>query len=400
MLVTCPTMDPNAGGALTLVTEVDCFVKSTVQDSYTALMGQGSPFSQALTIALTLYVAVIGYRMIFGRTSLTLGAFAPKALLMGLVLALSSNWAAYQTVVFDLLTDGPQEIAMMLGSHGGSAQSVTARVDAVSNKITDISADWSAATTPQAPDPAVTDAIPKPVLGESPGPNLLLFSAMLLVLASAGVLAVAKILLGLLLAIGPAFIALALFDLTRGLAFGWLRVCVLLALVPLLTLMTSVGALAMIEPMVINLAVQAAADEFSLRSALALFIIVLVMAAVCFQLFRIALAITGNWTFWRSPEPQATRAGDRVLAPQLPTAARENSTINPRIDVLINALERSNLTRETAQTTVRRDLTAPQMMQSSEGRTPLRETSLSRSRITDARSRTRHAVLRPVRSAT
>jgi type IV secretion system protein VirB6 len=349
----CPVIDPQAGGAQTLVSAIDCFVKSSVQESYAELLGRGSVFSQAITIALTLYIAIIGYRLIFGRSSLSLGEFAPKALLIGTVLALSSNWASYQVLVFDFLTDGPQEVAMMIGSIGGSAQSITGRVDDVSGAMADIAADWSAASAPVTPASVTPVSVAKQIVGESPGPNVLLSSALLLILSSAGVLAVSKVLLGLLLAIGPIFVALGLFAATRGLTFGWLRVCVLLALVPLLSLMTSAGALSMIEPMVIDMAAQAAVEEFSLRAAISLFVAILVMAAVSFQLFRIAMAITANWSASLSSrvrDQQATGTGHNIV----PLAAAQPTNHNPRIDVLINALERSTVTSASLGSDVRR----------------------------------------------
>lgn len=355
MSLACPVIDSNSGGGQTLVSAIDCFVKSSVQDSYAILLGRGSVFSQAITIALTLYIAMIGYRLIFGRSSLSLGEFAPKALLIGTVLALSSNWAAYQVLVFDFLTDGPQEVAMMIGSNGGSAQSITQRIDIVSDSIAEVAADWSAASAPTPAAIAAPASVAKPILGESPGPNVLLLSALLLILSSAGVLAVSKVLLGLLLAIGPIFIALGLFTATRGLTIGWFRVCVFLAIIPLLSLMTSAGALSMIEPMVIDMAVQAAAGEFSLRAAIALFVAVLVMAAVSFQLFRIAMAITAGWTatlFTRTGQQQAANAEHGIS----PVPTSHPAIHNPRIDVLINALERSTMTTLTSGGDLRRQI--------------------------------------------
>jgi type IV secretion system protein VirB6 len=393
--IACPVIDPNAGGAQTLVSAIDCFVKSSVQDSYALLLGRGSVFSQTLTIALTLYIAIIGYRLIFGRSSLSLGEFAPKALLIGTVLALSSNWAAYQVLVFDVLTDGPQEVAMMIGPNGGSPQSITARVDAVSDRVADVAADWAAASAPQPTVPDSAVALPKQIVGESPGPNVLLLSTLLLVLASAGVLAVSKVLIGLLLAIGPIFVALGLFTATRGLAFGWARVCVLLALVPLLSLMTSAGALTMIEPMVVDMAVQAAAGEFSLRAAIALFVAVLVMAAVSFQLFRIATAITANWSAKlsaRADAPHATHAAAATLAPMA-----QPSTLNPRIDVLVNALERSTIIRTASGSDIRRQIvSSPALILGGDAATPNNQISVARSSLV-GRPASQRAPLKPVR---
>ncbi len=394
----CPVIDPNSGGGQTLVSAIDCFVKSSVQDSYAILLGRGSVFSQAITIALTLYIAMIGYRLIFGRSSLSLGEFAPKALLIGTVLALSSNWAAYQVLVFDFLTDGPQEVAMMIGSNGGSAQSITQRIDIVSDSIAEVAADWSAASAPTPAAIAAPASVAKPILGESPGPNVLLLSALLLILSSAGVLAVSKVLLGLLLAIGPIFIALGLFTATRGLTIGWFRVCVFLAIIPLLSLMTSAGALSMIEPMVIDMAVQAAADEFSLRAAISLFVAVLVMAAVSFQLFRVAMAITAGWTatlFTRTGQQQAANAEHGIS----PVPTSHPAIHNPRIDVLINALERSTMTTLTSGGDIRRQIaSSPAPMMSGDAADTSSPRSSVRSTVR-AHGVPQRARLKPVRNA-
>ncbi len=48
-----------------------------------------------------------------------------------------------------------------------------------------------------------------------------------------GLLVTARIGLALLLALGPIFVVLALFDGTRGLFTGWLKGLVMLALAPL-----------------------------------------------------------------------------------------------------------------------------------------------------------------------
>ncbi|MEQ1547405.1 MAG: type IV secretion system protein [Chakrabartia sp.] len=403
----CPAIDAAAGGAQTLVGAIDCFVKSSVQESYATLLGPGSIFSQALTIALTLYVAIIGYRLMFGRSTLSLGEFAPKVILIGAVLALSSNWAAYQVLVFDVLTDGPEEIASQIGSQGGNAQGLTARVDAVSGRIADIADGWSKDTTTEAdtsptavPSPTATTAVslvPRAAAGTSPGPNLMLLTALLLVLASAGVLAVAKVLLGLMLALGPIFVALSLFTTTRALTIGWARVSVFLALVPLLSLMTTAGALALVEPMVIDMAIEAQAGIFELRSAIALFVGVLVMAAVSFQLFKIAMTITtsGTTSFARSKSVQAAASPDISFNA---AALQPSETMNPRIDVLVNAMERSAITSTPTTTMLRSDSMAQSPLWIRNDSDAPQTLPVSR-RINHARSASNRAPLRPVRSA-
>ena len=62
-MASCGTLNPAAGSAETMVNAVDCYIGSTVQAGYANLLGQGSVFNIALTMALTIYVAIIGYRL-------------------------------------------------------------------------------------------------------------------------------------------------------------------------------------------------------------------------------------------------------------------------------------------------------------------------------------------------
>ena len=50
-----------------VLTAVNCNTKSFARLGYESLTAAGSPFQAALTVALTIYVAVIGYRLLFGN---------------------------------------------------------------------------------------------------------------------------------------------------------------------------------------------------------------------------------------------------------------------------------------------------------------------------------------------
>ncbi|MES2782388.1 MAG: type IV secretion system protein [Pseudomonadota bacterium] len=336
-----------------MVNSVDCYIQSTVQAGYANLLGQGSMFNIALTIALTIYVAIIGYRLIFGRSTLSVGEMMPRMVLIGAVLALTSNWATYQVLVYDVLTDGPQEIARAINPNDGDARGVTEWIDVLSGKMVDLADAWTehdarpdqmlpedgTAVAPEAL-PAMANNITAFVAPkDSLGSNMLLFSALFLVLASAGVLVVAKIILGLLLLLGPIFVVLGLFASTRGLALGWARAAVLMALVPVMAIMTSAGAVAVLEPVLTQMYLSAGQGEFSLRAALTILVIILIMVAVSMQLFRIGRTIVSGWTlsFGQS------RAAENLVSvstntDQLPSS---NVVYNERMQSLVGAIERS-----------------------------------------------------------
>ena len=349
----CIALNPAAGSAETMVNAVDCYIQSTVQAGYANLLGQGSIFSVALTIALTIYVAIIGYRLIFGRSTLNMSEMMPRMVMIGAVLALTSNWSTYQVLVYDVLTDGPQEIVRAINPNDGDVRGITERVDVLSGRMVDLADAWTefdARPDQMSPGGATAlapDALPATVSGitafvapkDSLGPNMLLFSALLLVLASAGVLVVAKIILGLLLMLGPIFAVLGLFTSTRGLTLGWGRAAVLMALVPVMAMMTSAGAVAVLEPVLTQMYVSAGQGVFSLRAALTILVIVLIMVAVSVQLFRIGRTIVSGWTLSFGQH----RAVDHLAsAPAADVPMPSNNVVyNERMQSLVGAIERS-----------------------------------------------------------
>ncbi len=352
-MASCFTLNPAAGSAETMVNAVDCYIGSTVQAGYTNLLGQGSVFSVALTIALTIYVAIIGYRLIFGRSSLSVGEMMPRMIMIGAVLALTSNWATYQVLIYDVLTDGPQEIVRAINPEDSDVRGITERIDVLSGRMVDLADAWTEfdarpeqvlPTNPTATEPTTLPVTANNITAfvtpkDSLGPNMLLFSALFLVLASAGVLVVAKIILGVLLLFGPLFAVLGLFASTRGLALGWGRAAVMMAFVPIMTMITSAGAVAALEPILTQMYVSAGQGDFSLRAALTILVIVLIMVAVAVQLFRIGRTIVSGWTLsFGQDRAIDNQVSAPVASDPLPSS---NVVYNERMQSLIGAIERS-----------------------------------------------------------
>ena len=373
----CAAINATAGSAETMVNTVDCYMQSNVQAGYANLLGPGSMFGTALTIALTLYVALVGYRLIFGRSTLSMSEMVPRMLLIGAVLALTSNWATYQVLVYDVLTDGPQEIVSAVNPSAGKDASVTQRVDMLSGRMVDLADAWtefdarpeSAMLDGTMPDAQAADAdeLPATASGitafiaprDSLGPNMLLLSALLLVLGSAGVLVVAKIILGLLLLLGPIFAVLGLFSLTRGLTLGWARAAVLMALIPVMAIMTAAGSTALIEPVLTEMYVSANQGIFSLRAALTILVVVLVTVAVAVQLFRIGRTIVGGWTLsFGQNVRQENSAAMMQSPPQMLPAS--NVVYNERMQSMVSAIERSATMTSSTGTANQRAILLPQ----------------------------------------
>ena len=407
-MANCLAIGPNAGPAEIMVGKVDCFMQSNVQAGYAGMLGQGSAFSYGLTIALTLYVAIVGYRLILGRSSLSLSEMAPRMLLIGAVLALTSSWATYQTLVYDVLTNGPEEVTSMISAGSTGQAGLNARIDTLSGRMVDLADAWTAADARTGPDAATLaadntlPATPTSLTAlvtpkDSLGPNMLLLSALLLVLASTGVLVVAKIILGLLLLLGPIFAALALFPATRGLTIGWARAALLMTLVPLMAMIATTGAIALLEPLVAEMIIAASQDVYSLKVALVILVVDLVMAAVAVQLFRTGRAIVGGWTirFGENASTNAPSVSTTSVSNQTPSA---NFLIDERMRSLVGSIERTALMVQNPSAFATRSIAFPQRLES--GTAPSRATPNIAGRLVNRGSVTTHrAPIKPYRSA-
>ena len=85
--------------------------------------------------------------------------------------------------------------------------------------------------------------------------------ALVLLLGTVGVLLTARIALAVLMALGPVFVVLALFDGTRGLTAGWLRGVVLTAITPLFVVLGGMVTLELLVPIISALSTSAQLGE-------------------------------------------------------------------------------------------------------------------------------------------
>lgn len=234
-MAACPAFDPIGPYVTGLTGFVDCQVRALGEDGYRSL-GFGSPVGIALTGLLTIYIALIGYRMLFGEVP-SVREGVVTAVKIGFVLALATQWPAYQTLVYNVAIDGPDEIADRIfapgGLGGGDARALTDRVqgtyaaiEAAARPEPVASVEPVVTPTPQA-GPTTSPQPPTPILKPAVpvDPTLGLAGQILLVASLAGLLSV-RIIAGLMLALGPVFIACFLFGAMRGLFEGWVRVLV------------------------------------------------------------------------------------------------------------------------------------------------------------------------------
>ncbi|MFT3719001.1 type IV secretion system protein [Pseudorhodoferax sp.] len=283
---------------------VDCLSRQATAGAFGRLFGPQGALSQALTVLLAIYVALLGLGLLSGRTRLRLSLLAPRALTVGLVLTFATSWLAYQQVVVNLAMDVPDELARVLAGEPGSA------VDRYARRLDDLLAGVEQAAEANAATGGAAAGRAGPV---TPA-GVLGLAAFLLMLGTAGLHVAARITLAALLALGPVFIVLALFRATRGLFEGWLKSTLLFALAPLLGVLAGSGALRLVTPMV--QAIGNAGSAVTLRQAAGLLLVACVHLALMAIALRAAASLTHGWSL----APAAGLPADGPVPPAVPAA--------------------------------------------------------------------------------
>jgi type IV secretion system protein VirB6 len=334
MAGTCPVSGPDDPLVRSLLGTVDCNVQSLVRGGYGALFQPQSAFATVLTSLLTFYVALIGYRLLLGRGQLRITDLALTAVKLGAVLALATQWGTYQAVVYDLLFQGPEDLAnamLVAVQPDGSVfkGDVFDGLQKAFDALTVFSASYAQHAPPQA----------SPLMGGAAfGAFALTIAASTLLLCSLGVLLAAKIVLGLLLAVGPLFIALMLFDSTRGLFQGWMRASLAFAFVPLATILLLGVMLTMLEPSLLQLEGLREQNVATLAPVYSVLILVLVFVAVSAGGVVAGAMIAGGLTVTGERESEPLPEGRNTVERTSQTVAVQPRAA--RIAAAVTALER------------------------------------------------------------
>ena len=295
MAGTCDTaLEGMGGGIASALQAIECMAQQGAAGMFGSLFAPGGALQTTLVILLTFYVAFFGISLMLGRSSLSVRALVPRMMTLGLVLTFATSWVAYQGVVWNLIVWGPEWLARVLtGSDGPATLVFGQKLD------------------------VVFEAVQQASQGQenfeafSP-PGLMWLGAVLLLLGTVGILATSKIALALLVAIGPAFVVMALFNGTRGLFTGWLKGLVMLALVPLFAVLGGTIMLELAVPVLSALV--AIPGEVSPRAAMAFFLIGAVHVALMFMVLKVTGTMVAGWqVFGLAPQ------GDTVDAAAVST---------------------------------------------------------------------------------
>lgn len=323
----CDTaLEGMGGGIAAALQAVECMAQQGAAGMFSSLFAPGGALQTTLIILLTFYVAFFGISLMLGRSSLSVRALVPRMMTLGLVLTFATSWVAYQGVVWNIIVWGPEWLARVLtGSDGPATLVFGQKLD------------------------VVFEAVQQASQGQenfeafSP-PGLMWLGAVLLLLGTVGVLATSKIALALLVAIGPAFVVMALFNGTRSLFTGWLKGLVMLALVPLFAVL---GGSIMLELAVPVLsALVAIPGQVDPQGAMAFFLIGAVHVALMLMVLKVAATMVAGWrVFGLVQQSDTVDAGAFSAAQQ--TSARVAEARNATIAATAAGARRVNVAAAT-----------------------------------------------------
>lgn len=292
----CPVSE-NAGIVPGLVGTVDCHIRVLVQDTYLALVGPNTMFGAAFTGLLTIYVALVGVQLMLGRGGLRVLDLPAAALKIGLIMAVVTSWAAYQTLVFNLLFDGPRDVLhALLGPILGPGRFDGDLYSGLEFAYQDLSS--AAAVYGSQASPSANILQGGPMLAS----GLLWLAAIAMLFTTIGIVLAAKIVLAFLLAVGPIFIGLSLFETTRGLFEGWVRAAITFALAPLAANVFGAAMLLMLAPFLDALALNVQADSFDMGPIVTIAIVVAVFALVMAMAVRACATVAAGFGMRRAPQ--------------------------------------------------------------------------------------------------
>lgn len=290
-------------GVAAALTAVDCVAGETTSQVFGRLFAQGGSMTAVLTIVLTLFIALFAIALLLGRTNLSIKALVPRMMTLGLVVTFATSWVAYQSVFWNAFIAGPDWLATQITASEGSATTVFAqKIDVVFQAV-------QQATQGQEND-----------IGAFSPQGMLWLGAMMFLLGTVGVLVTARIALAILVAIGPIFVVMALFNGTRGLFTGWLKGLVMLAFTPLFAVLGGSVMLELAVPVLAGLS--QAPGTVDPQAAMAFFLVGAVHVALMVMVLKVAGTMVSGWqVFGLVPEKGADRGGASAAPPLMAPAS-------------------------------------------------------------------------------
>lgn len=292
-----------------LLAGVDTLAEGFVLQAFTNL---STPMGQIFFALLYLFLVIYGYKVMFSGQIGLIELFGHLFKMM-IILALATSWEIFSNFVYFIFQTFPDLLAGELISGSGSdvAGPITGDTgDEVRNSATTalqtlFDASWAAAKTIQDRGQGIAGTIVHALYG-------FLVGVLGTVLCGFALFAIvlSRMMMAVLLALGPFFIICAVFEKTRSLTEGWLRSLMIYALIPVFTFVVLSFILFLINPSVSQLVSNESSDpDIGLMSLIGSFALAAFVGIyVVHQIPRYVTDIVGGMPLNWSPSRHGVRA--------------------------------------------------------------------------------------------
>lgn len=337
-----------------VIAHIDCQAQVIGSFGYQALAQPGSPAGVVATVALTVFVAFFGIRLMFGPPP-GMRDTVLDVLKIGIVVTLAFSWPAFRTVVYNVVVDGPAELAtFIVNPLGEETRPLITRLQSADNGIVAMIDTGTGRASGASLNNQPTGAT---FSGSSLQEDAAFGWSRLLFLASTiGTIGLLRLLAGLLLALAPIMAGLLLFDASRGIFAGWLRGLVLAMLGTLGASVVLSVQLAVLEPWITDALKVRALGYATPATPLELFAITLAFGVLQFAMIA-ALSKVAFYKGWPTFPGFTLPAIPMTRAPSIEAAMAGPSDngrtgraqrIADSVQTLIQREERRDMQRQTS----------------------------------------------------
>lgn len=202
---------------------VDLVIGNFVSTAYANFV-QGN--SDVITLAFTVYVMFLGYQFLNHQQNFNLSTVTRHILVMVCVYGMIMNWQLYQLFVYNVFTNEPGNIAKVLvnASKPHTAGNIVDALDGVYRAVVNTTMGFFGQVGFTATGIAF---LCYGILVFLIGSLLCVFALLLFIYA--------KMMMAVVLALGPIFILFILWEPTKGMFASWLRTLITLAMIPVVT---------------------------------------------------------------------------------------------------------------------------------------------------------------------
>ncbi|MDY6964086.1 MAG: type IV secretion system protein [Pseudomonadota bacterium] len=216
-----------------LVQRIENSGSSFSQQGYRVVSEQVMPVLQVMLVA---YVALYGLQLVTGTARLSVGEVVARLARMMVILALVSAWPGFDALIYQWINETPEDVGRAILAASGTG------ITEPTNGLSQIWQTANGAASAFAEQSGYFSILPS-MIGV-----LVMAGAGVFIAVALAILILAKVMLWVLIATAPIFIACMLFERTRGYGVGWFNQVLTYALIPLFVYVVASFLIAAMDP--------------------------------------------------------------------------------------------------------------------------------------------------------